>query len=372
MFAATSNNALAGSSTKLDASYAASNAGSYHNVQNLQQLKAGGKNSPESIAEIGRQFESLLAHQMLKAMRSATQVWSEDSMFSSERVAFYQQMMDDQLSLELTRGQGLGLAKQFANEIGTQYQQLAPKADSETESKNLVGQLGFDLNVGGLLRRTEKLPMSLEYKTQLNSAQKNSEQLAGQKLEQTLVSTPSALTTSPAEQGKKQPQFFASPEAFIETMREPANTAAKMLGVATEVLLAQAALESGWGNKTIRNDAGKSSFNLFGIKADSRWQGEVAEVKTLEYFAGAPVNVNAKFRSYNSYAESFSDYVNFIQSNNRYQNVSANPQQYPQALQQAGYATDPHYADKIESIMQRLGQSSDAAQLKFTQTEFKG
>lgn len=372
MFAASSNGALAGSSAQLDTSYAASNAGSYHNVQNLQQLKAGGQSSPESVAEIGRQFESLLAHQMLKAMRSATKVWSEDSMFSSEQVDFYQQMMDDQLSLELTRGEGLGLAKQFANEIGGQYQQLDSNANLDSKNENAAAPLGFELNMVGMPRISEKSPISLVRNVHENNTQADTALPVGQAFKQDSAFDHTALNTSVTEHGKKQPQFFASPEAFVESMRESADTAAKKLGVTTEVLLAQAALESGWGNKMIRSDEGKNSFNLFGIKADSRWQGEVAEVKTVEYFSGAPVNVNAKFRSYNSYAESFKDYVNFIQTNNRYQNVSENPQQYPQALQQAGYATDPHYAEKIENIMQRLSRGSESPQIDFAQADVKG
>ena len=133
-----------------------------------------------------------------------------------------------------------------------------------------------------------------------------------------------------------------------------AEKAAGMLGVSPSVLLAQAALETGWGKFVTRDTAsGKSSFNLFNIKADSRWQGDAVQVQTLEYRGGVPEKEQARFRAYEDYADSFNDYVEFLQTNPRYQQAleqAEDPGRFVRELHAAGYATDPEYATKIERI----------------------
>ncbi len=122
-----------------------------------------------------------------------------------------------------------------------------------------------------------------------------------------------------------------------------------------KVILAQAALETGWGRSLIKNSNGSNSFNLFNIKADKSWQGKQAQVATLEFDQGIAKKVNAGFRSYDSFEESFKDYVDFIKSNPRYGDAlkkAGNAEQYMHELQRAGYATDPKYANKVMSIYQ--------------------
>ena len=146
---------------------------------------------------------------------------------------------------------------------------------------------------------------------------------------------------------------FDTPETFVKTLLPVATDVAEDIGVDPKVLLAQAALETGWGRFVIGQGSEANSYNLFNIKADSRWQGERVSAQTTEFINGAPVEQAAQFRSYSSYEESFKDYVNFIQSNSRYEQalgVAADPQQYIGSLQQAGYATDPEYAQKVSRI----------------------
>ena len=122
------------------------------------------------------------------------------------------------------------------------------------------------------------------------------------------------------------------------------------------MLLAQAALETGWGQYLPKAADGSESFNLFGIKADSRWQGDSVTVNTSEFIAGQLTRVSAPFRRYASFAESFADYVSFVSGQARYApalQAAANDGNYAQSLQQAGYATDPRYAEKIQQIIAR-------------------
>ena len=144
-----------------------------------------------------------------------------------------------------------------------------------------------------------------------------------------------------------------SAEDFVRQLHPYAERAAKELGVEPKVLLAQAALETGWGRSLIKNSNGSNSFNLFNIKADKSWQGKQAQVPTLEFEQGIAKKVNAGFRSYASFQESFQDYVAFIKNNPRYGDAlkqAGNGERYLHELQRAGYATDPNYANKIMSI----------------------
>ena len=123
-----------------------------------------------------------------------------------------------------------------------------------------------------------------------------------------------------------------------------AEAAAEKIGVDPRYLVAQAALETGWGKSIIRTGDGQSSHNLFGIKTHNSWDGESARVLTTEYQGGKAVRETANFRAYDSYAQSFDDYVSFLQNNGR----------FVKELQQAGYATDPQYARKISQIARKM------------------
>jgi flagellar protein FlgJ len=149
---------------------------------------------------------------------------------------------------------------------------------------------------------------------------------------------------------------FDSPQAFVNFMRPLAEQAASELGVKPQVLIAQAALETGWGQKIIKQADGSSSHNLFGIKADQRWPGKEISVNTLEHRHGLVHREQASFRSYESFKQSFDDYVDFVKQGPRYQqalNHDGDARHYIQSLQKAGYATDPMYAEKVIDIMDR-------------------
>jgi len=146
-------------------------------------------------------------------------------------------------------------------------------------------------------------------------------------------------------------------DQFVNRMGASAQAASNASGVPAPLILAQAALESGWGKREIRADDGTQSFNLFGIKADRSWQGPVVETTTTEYVDGEPQRIRAKFRAYASYDEAFTDYARFMTRNPRYANVLAtdNPTEAAHGLQRAGYATDPQYGQKLVRIMQKFG-----------------
>ena len=150
-------------------------------------------------------------------------------------------------------------------------------------------------------------------------------------------------------------------KAFLAQLSLPAQLASQQSGVPHHLILAQAALESGWGQRQIRRENGEPSYNLFGVKASGNWKGPVTEITTTEYENGEAKKVKAKFRVYSSYLEALSDYVGLLTRNPRYAAVTtaASAEQGAQALQDAGYATDPHYARKLTNMIQQMKSISD-------------
>ncbi|GAB4115065.1 MAG: flagellar assembly peptidoglycan hydrolase FlgJ [Sideroxydans sp.] len=142
-------------------------------------------------------------------------------------------------------------------------------------------------------------------------------------------------------------------QSFVNRMLPHAERASRTTGIPAQLLLGQAALESGWGKHEIRQADGSNSYNLFGIKADQDWHGKVAEVTTTEYRDGIASRQVERFRAYASYAEAFADHARLLGDSPRYAGVLAQQDAagFAQALQQAGYATDPHYADKLERVI---------------------
>lgn len=158
---------------------------------------------------------------------------------------------------------------------------------------------------------------------------------------------PAAPVDAPASGGSVQ-------QDFINRMLPHAIRAGKSSGVPHTLMLGQAALESGWGKREIRTGDGSSSFNVFGIKAGAGWQGKTAKVLTTEYQDGVATQRVETFRAYASYADAFQDYARLIANSPRYAEVlrqGSDNDAMARSMQQAGYATDPHYADKLAQVM---------------------
>ena len=154
-------------------------------------------------------------------------------------------------------------------------------------------------------------------------------------------------------------------DGFLGKLAGVAKATADALGLSPHLLLAQAALETGWGRKAIKDGAGQESFNLFGIKAGKHWTGKTVEVMTTEYIHGQAQKRVETFRAYGSYAESFSDYARLIKG--RYGEAIANgttAEGFGQALQAKGYATDPNYAQKITRVAQSVAYRLASTQAK--------
>ena len=144
-----------------------------------------------------------------------------------------------------------------------------------------------------------------------------------------------------------------SAKEFVDRVWPHAVEASRSTGIPPQFLVGHAALESGWGKTEMRKADGTPAYNLFGIKAGKNWTGQTVDAATTEYVGGEPQRVTEKFRAYGSYAEAFRDYANLLRNNNRFSAVigSQDGTEFAKRLQQAGYATDPMYADKLSRII---------------------
>ncbi|MGD0961681.1 MAG: flagellar assembly peptidoglycan hydrolase FlgJ [Methylomonas sp.] len=329
----------------------------YTDFDSLAKLKLNAREpTPEVIKQVANQFEALFLSMMLKSMRQAKLA---DGIMDSQQSDFYRDMYDQQLAVQLAGNPGFGLAEFILKQIGPKNARNDKKLDAE-----------YYLSHAGAVSASA-LPVFPE--TQAPASAANAMDASGlNALERGLAgvqaSRPANGMKWQAQDDEWQSYQLVNSEAnnsrqnFIDQLLPHARQAAIALGVDANLLLAQAALETGWGQAVVKNGMGESSYNLFNIKADKSWQGKQAKALTVEFDGGVARKEMAGFRSYNSYRECFADYVNFIKTNPRYGEAlkkAANPKQYIYELQQAGYATDPKYAEKILNIYN--SRNADAA-----------
>ena len=292
----------------------------YTDIQGLSRLRGQARtNSDQALREVAGQFEALFIQMMLKSMRDANLA---EGMLDSQHSRTYQSMYDKQIAIELSKQQRLGLADMMVRQLSRAAEQGS----------------GDPAEVAPITARNN----------QVNSAEGGREGALGYKVNSAEGETERSPTRAAADW---KPE---SAEAFVRELWPHAQRTARDLGTHPELLLAQAALETGWGQHMIRGSDGSNSFNLFGIKADGRWQGERALTETIEFKDGLMRKQQASFRAYASLADSFADYASFLKSNPRYRqalNRAADAPAFAQALSAAGYATDPDYSGKITRIM---------------------
>ena len=305
---------------------------SAYDIKGLDNLRRGAQQGDrKALEKTASEFEAIFVHMMLKSMRAAEDVLAdENSPFNSQQVKFYRDMHDQQLASDLAKNGSLGLKEVI-------MQQLDPEG-SGVMPAGLVRSNGnlSDLNWGGATLDKNVLNNTA------NSGSTDSTTVSGQAPEK---------ESSRGVAYKKS--AFNSPEEFIQSLFPVAEKVAGEIGLDPKALVAQAAVETGWGQHMIHSSGGQNSHNLFGIKAGRDWSGDKQVVETLEYTQGLPKKQKAAFRSYNDFQSSMQDYVQFIKDSPRYRNAveqSAEPNAYFQQLQQAGYATDPKYAEKVMSV----------------------
>jgi flagellar protein FlgJ len=283
-----------------------------------QSAKAG---SPEALRGAATQFESMFVNMMMKSMRDAT---PQDGPMDSQETKTFTTMLDQQMSQKLAK-RGIGLADVLVRQLSAQQTGAALAKDMQSGALNIGGEQG-----AGATRL---------------------------KLDADSMSTDGAAAASGIKGTARSTTDSGKPahvRAFQDKLADAAEEAEQATGVPAKFMMGQAALETGWGKRVIRNSDGSSSNNLFGIKAGPGWKGKVATAVTTEYVNGKAHQRVEKFRSYASHAEAFKDYAKMLSNNPRYEKVLAHggdASTFAHGLQRAGYATDPQYAAKLSRII---------------------
>jgi len=313
-------------------------------TKGLGDLKQSAKTgSPEALKGAATQFESMFINMMMKSMRAAT---PQDGPMDSQETKTFTSMLDQQMSQKLAK-RGVGLADVLVRQLNSQAQgQAALTQQLDQQALAIGGGQGATSGaaVAGSASSTDSIMSSLEALRSGRSADTLS-------TDRPATGAAFAVGSAASSTNAGKP---AHVRAFQDKMADAAQEAEAATGVPAKFMMGQAALETGWGRRVIRNQDGSSSNNLFGIKAGPGWKGKVASAVTTEYVNGKPHQRVEKFRAYDNHADAFKDYAKMLSNNPRYEKVlnhGGDATTFAHGLQRAGYATDPQYAAKLSRII---------------------
>lgn len=301
------------------------------NALNKLKYQVGQSNDKQGLRQVAQQLEGVFVQMMLKSMREAI---PQESMFNSESTKMYTSLYDQQISQDLAK-KGLGFADMIEKQLS---------ANVTLEPSEMAG----------------KTPMPLDNTDIFQS-------MPTQAIEQVYRAMKPYQTAFESTIGKLK-GLSESSTSFASRLLGPAKQATEGTGVHHLLVVAQAALESGWGKREILTGEGKPSYNLFGIKAGGNWKGPVTNIMTTEVIDGKSIKMRDNFRVYGSYVEAIQDYLRLLTESPRYAKVpqAQTPEQAAYRIQEAGYATDPSYAKKLVSIIGQLKGSGEQVAKTYT------
>ena len=260
------------------------------------------KDSPAALQKAAEHFESLFIDMWLKSAREANQVFAKDNFMNSSEMTAHQEMLDHEMASHLSKQGGIGLAPIIVAQLSGAPAPMNPQ-DSSPVSFSSQAEVVPQLNVGP---------------------------------------------------GRKS--AFSNPEEFVQRLKPVVEKVLAGSGLPVDAVLGQAALETGWGSQVIADARGELSHNLFGIKDHAKTEGSVA-IHSNEFEHGRWISKQDNFKAYPDWASSVRDYVKTISESPRYVHLLDKVNdafEYLSGLQEAGYATDPSYADKILSLIPRV------------------
>ncbi|MCE8037358.1 flagellar assembly peptidoglycan hydrolase FlgJ [Halomonas daqingensis] len=349
-------------------------------VQGLERLKHTARHDEAAgLRGAAQQFEALFLQMMLKSMRDTI---PSGGMLDSQQAEFHQSMMDQQWAQTMA-GRGIGLADHLVAQLENQLGLSSPRSGvADRELSELIAgiprgtprvlQDALQPAAEGEERPTERaatnseqeadpVTMPAHFLEELDAVRGGFMAALDARLpasaQAPAVPAGSSPAAGPSARSGSTGQGQEHVQRFMERLSAPAQAASRKTGVPAELILAQAALETGWGRHEIATASGGNSYNLFGIKAGSSWKGRTTDIVTHEYINGQRTRVVDTFRVYNSFEEAFTDYARLIGNNPRYAAVTTagTAEQAARALQAGGYATDPAYADKLIAVMNSMG-----------------
>ena len=362
--------------------------------KSLAEMQARARKDPDgSLKMVAKQFEAYFIGLMLKQARESM----AGTMMDSNQTKMFSSLADEQLSMTLSNSGGFGFADMLVRQMEQRNTRVGSRKeiDPETEKLSTEEKLALDatnakekmekrvrsrndsmpssltayglqendrlrnqradINPTDAIEKTDEeneMAMSLGIMVRFRDAQNQLNQ-ASQRSRAASYYAQTAATGNQQTQSATDTSSYDDRDQFVATLRPHAEEASKITGIPARYMIGHAALETGWGRRQILDENGNNSHNLFGIKAGRNWTGAVAKASTTEYVNGQAQRQVEPFRSYASYRDAFIDYANLLISNPRYSDVATQktPAKFAQSLQDAGYATDPNYATKLESVI---------------------
>nr|WP_321271264.1 flagellar assembly peptidoglycan hydrolase FlgJ [uncultured Tolumonas sp.] len=337
-------------------------AGDIRNLDQLRQMgiKKDGVTSTSStegqqqaLQAAARQFEAIFTQMWMKSMREAnSELQDKDSPFNSSDTQFYQGMMDDQLAANVASGGRGSLADLIVKQLSPAKKQSVANTDPANHTLNMP------TDHAAVMRRFAQADSATANNTTVPAGVLAAERFVSQNQAYKLPVSNSIATSGDSDSDQQT--------RFVRQLMPAAKMVASKMGLSPVALIAQAALETGWG-KHMMSSGNSSSNNLFGVKAGNSWQGQKVSANSMEHVQGQAVVQRSTFRSYTSIVQSMQDYANLITGSDRYQQARAvahDPDAYFDELQAAGYATDPDYAKKLKGVLR-----SDALQSVYNHSE---
>lgn len=303
-------------------------------VRSSQDLREQLRNNPQAgLKAAAQQFETLFLQMVLKSMRDTV---PSDGLMNSDQTRFYNGLLDQQMAQNLaTSGKGVGFAQLIERQLGGAL-------TSSADALSMAGDEALSQTAASFAGNNAALPRAgvLQYRERLSGLPTSADYAA-------------STSIHSARRGVESGESSGGAREFVDGVWPDAVAASRSTGIPPQFLVAHAALESGWGKREILREDGSSSHNIFGIKAGQSWRGDSATTQTTEYVGGVAQVSNERFRAYASYGEAFQDYAKLLRNNPRYSEVigSQNGTEFARRLQQAGYATDPMYAEKLARII---------------------
>ncbi|MFC3907751.1 flagellar assembly peptidoglycan hydrolase FlgJ [Legionella dresdenensis] len=282
-----------------------------HDLKRQAQVDA-----KKALPEVAKQFETIFLQSMMKSMRMGQHFIDQSSPFRGKHAETFQDMLDDNYASNIASGKGIGFASALVKQLTRQVESTQKAAETEISHK-----IAMPEKTGITFASQPAVPA-------VNKVATDAAQVAPVEVSQTITD-------------------------FVKSIWPYAKQAASMLGLDPKLLVAQAALETGWGKYVAKDSDGSTSNNFFNIKATDQEKNNSVKIKTTEFIADTPIKLSAFFKKYPTIGHSFNDYVSLIKGNSRYEDAltnADNPKRYVEALHEAGYATDPDYASKIMSI----------------------
>ena len=331
-----------------------------NSLGDLKRLARTDADGEDTLRATAKQFEALFLQMVMKSMREATPA---SSLMDSDDTKTYQSLLDQQMALNMSQAKGTGLSEIIYRQLGGK---TAPTAIDALDTGNRGASAGFDLAdvvrrpaIPAVRARAAENAAAAALATLPAGANDSALTLGGDvNLAARVSSYEQAVLEarlSAAVRSARDSGSAASQQArdFVAEVWPHALEASRKTGIPPQFMVAQAALETGWGQKQLRHADGSPSHNLFNIKVGSTWNGASVAREVQEYANGQSYSENARFRAYGSYAESFRDYASLMTRSPRYADVlgQTDASGFARSLQDAGYATDPMYADKLTRVI---------------------